>query len=375
MASNTPNTMTDDACERAKETVVPDLMSPDEIRRRRYIDKTQYRRPESLTQVFNYAPAFKPFSELEQLGFAEAFKDHPKDFAAIAAILPGRSMKECIQFYYAKKSDGRFKTESRRQRLAVKGLTISDIVEEEADDNMPLSLLREKQAAAEADPELDVTLIDREIKKLRALTGQRVKDKTFRRGYPKSAMKVVVLPRPDLTVLCQAFTAPFHLTDDQALIWLRSATVLPLVKQWKTHCLDVSEYYVQMQCLLFDSEFPWSTRAHQIADHAERYGEQEFELKMQNSKAFMITTNFAAKIAKSNSTLLERSELYRFQKVDDMRAAVFVLFTAYADIRSSPNSFFSVLLDTELAAPVALSVRKSWEKKYLFEGENSEATQ
>jgi hypothetical protein len=103
MAPNTHRTPSEDARERAKEAEVPDLMRPNEANRQIFIDKNGLRQPEELLKTFEYNPNFTPFSLNEELAFAEAFKVLPKSFGAMAALLPGRSAKECKDHYYAKK--------------------------------------------------------------------------------------------------------------------------------------------------------------------------------------------------------------------------------------------------------------------------------
>jgi hypothetical protein len=89
--------------------------------RERFINTNSYRNPGDLVEVFNYNETCEPFTVDEEVTFAEVFKNIPKDFAAIAEFLPGRPRQECLKHYYDKKADGRFKTQSLKQREAQKG--------------------------------------------------------------------------------------------------------------------------------------------------------------------------------------------------------------------------------------------------------------
>jgi hypothetical protein len=240
---------------------------------------------------------------------------------------------------------------------------------DDGNDDIPLSQLRRRSSGRkEVEDDLDIIPLDREIERLRTLT--REKGKTFRKGYPKHSMKVVVLPRPDLFALHRGFTAPFKKTDEQLLVWLRSASVLPLLKQWYEQCIDVRETFWQIQRLLLPQDRPWDARVEQVVDFAQLHGVEEFNPPFQkNGKAFVLCVNFAAKIARANPNLFEGEKPYGFPKNELLRASVLVLFTTYHDlIVGGPGSFFMVLLKSELAGSIAPAVRPAWEKKYVFEG-------
>ena len=356
-------TQDEDPAERAKEAVVPDVLRPEQIQRYQFIDNNRYRRPETLTKTFGYEPALDPFTPEEELIFAEAFKDKPKDFVAIASLLPARTSKQCIQHYYANKADARFKTESRRQREKINGPRKDMYIHEDSPSSDMQPEIERK------DEDLDAVPINDEIKRLKDVVGQK-KKKSFHARGPGVGKEPVMLPRPDLSVLRMTFQPPLDLSEEKLLAWLRSANLLLLVKQWKELCLDRSELYVQMQQLLGEPERPWEPRTEQIADFAAYYGEQEFELKIKTAKATMLCSNFAAKIANSNAELFEQFKPYGFPKLDRMRAGVRVLFTAYDDLRRNPGGFFAILLNSEVSGLVSAGPRKLWEKKYPFEDED-----
>lgn len=74
--------------------------------------------PKDALAVFGYHNRMEPFDLVEQLIFAVAFSKSPKEFEEIAMLLPGRTGKDCIDHYYEKKWDGRFKTESKLAKMA-----------------------------------------------------------------------------------------------------------------------------------------------------------------------------------------------------------------------------------------------------------------
>ena len=88
----------------------------------------QLRALETITGVLSYGGkgAYNPFSEAEQLTFATAFKQTPNFFGTVASLFSDRNAAECVKLYYDNKWDGRFKTESLRERRPLgKGLQVS----------------------------------------------------------------------------------------------------------------------------------------------------------------------------------------------------------------------------------------------------------
>ena len=73
--------------------------------------------PKDVLRRFNNQVAAPLFTDREQQVFIAAFKETPKDSVSIAALLPGRSPKECVDHYYATKWDGRYK--ERRRAMPV----------------------------------------------------------------------------------------------------------------------------------------------------------------------------------------------------------------------------------------------------------------
>ena len=120
----------------------------------------------------------------------------------------------------------------------------------------------------------------------------------YRKSYPRVAQEPVILSRPHLSISRLSFQPPFHLLDDKLSKWLRPADVLPLIKEWKEKCLDDREMYQQIQKLRPASYRPWMVRVAQIANHAQFYRTQEFELKIKSGPVLAVTADLAAKIVK-----------------------------------------------------------------------------
>ena len=341
----------------------PDLLSPKEIKRARFIDNNGFRNPEDLTAVFDYHSVYEPFTTEEELIFAQAFKHNPKEFAAIAEVLPNRTTAECAKHYYAKKSDGRFKTESLKQREAKRGpkKDVYDYGEADVRGNM--------EATTKTAEDRNVIPIDQEIKRLRAETGE--EGQLFSKRSAPAKLRRTVLPHLDLSILHQSFRPPLQPSDEKLLVWLRSADVLPLLKQWQQLCLDDPDTKAQMEKMLRKDDRPWTTRIEQVADHAMDYGEKDFaaELKTKWTKAFVLCANYASKIVKCNRSFFEGFKPYGFPEMERMTVGVAILSTVYDDLNQGAEGFFGTLLESPLAQPMAASVRKSWEAKFLFEGE------
>ena len=212
--------------------------------------------------------------------------------------------------------------------------------------------------------------INDEIKRLRALLGADIPQLPKRNALAKQ--HIVTLVRPDLSVLRQGFRPPLEISDEKLLIWLRSVDVLLLLKQWKERCLDVAETKAQMGKMLRDTDRPWMARVDSIADHANQYGDQDFEaeLTMKWAKAFVLCANFAVRVVKCNRAFFESLKSNRFSDMDKMIVAVAALFTVYDDVSTNENGFFGTLFDSPLGKPMARdAAQESGKPKYLFEGE------
>lgn len=103
-------TRPDQDYEAVGEAQVPDMLTPQAIQElRTSASNTTPQAPEALAEGLIHEDTTKTFTVEEQLIFAAAFKDTPKAFGKIAAVLPGRSVKDCVRHYYSNKGDGRFR--------------------------------------------------------------------------------------------------------------------------------------------------------------------------------------------------------------------------------------------------------------------------
>lgn len=345
-------TRADQRYEGFNEAEVPDLLPPKAIQQlRSFVDTNRLRAPETLTRVFVFESKIRPFTFEEQLVFTAAFKETPKEFGKIAAVLPGRTEKECIRHYYDNKGDGRFKTtaakdsaakrqgggemteslpkigKSRKKQAAVgrssrirasSGLTGGALLSQDGgvnDQDTVYGNPHHTQWTPDTPP------IDQELARLNDLVPHT--GKLWRKAYPLLAQEPTVIPRPDLTVLRQSFDerSPFHLTDEQLLVWLRSGDVLPLLKEWKKDCLDVGKLYLQLQHVLPPKNRPWVSQASQVAEYAKAYGTREVELTSANSVALLLCARSIQKICNGNSNFFEQLAAYRFPEDERYVAA------------------------------------------------------
>lgn len=358
----------------SKYVVVPDLPDPKEVHSNKYINTNRLLAPETLVNKFDYRSDFDSFDDNEQLHFAVAFKEWEKDFARIAAVIPGRTAAECNRHYYANKQDGRFKTSSQRQRDENKpqeaGFTNHDAGDEE--DELPVKPHREKKPEDPEEPEdYDVVPIDEEIKRLRALVENH--GRLYLKAFPERAFPPVILKRPDLSILRLSFERPFDLSYDDLINWLRSAEVLPIIKQWKEDCIDDTHRYKQTQNLFPYGKMPWSTMTKKIADYVHYYGMKKFELELpnQNGEVLKLCVHHAARIVNGNKPFFDKFSPFAYVPKERSIAAVRVLIMALHDLQLNRNGFFGVLLESQLAGLVKMDVRKAWDKKYMLQNEEA----
>ncbi|KAK4542660.1 hypothetical protein LTR36_006232 [Oleoguttula mirabilis] len=372
------------------------------------IDASTLRAPETPSKLLNYQGPTIPFTGDEELIFVAAFEEAPKEFGKIAAVLPGRTEKECIQHYYSNKGDGRLKTitangmteKARGQasnRASTKATTSTDVSREAGNGiaargglrsqtiGIRTSTTQQLGAANSANVDeseedshsrrwdVNVLPIDQELARLNA--PQPHTSKLWRKTYPLQAHECKVVPRPDLTILRNSFNdqSPFHLSDEQLLMWLRSCDVLPLLKQWMEQCLNDEPLYIQLQRLLFTKERPWDRQARQIAEYARLYGTRDVKLEGMNMEALLLCARFVKKICDGNTEFFEQFAPYGYSHQERYLTGARVVPTVYGDLRRrGDHGFFGILLDSELAGLIKQGVHKAWEKKYPFEGETVE---
>ncbi|KAK5128802.1 hypothetical protein LTR85_000135 [Meristemomyces frigidus] len=225
----------------------------------------------------------------------------------------------------------------------------------------------EDSHARQWDP--DVPPIDQELARLNALVPNA--NKLWRKAYPLQIQESKVVPRPDLMTLRRSFDdlSPFHLTDEQLLVWLRSCDILPLLKQWVEQCMNDGIPYRQLQRMLLSKERPWDPQADQIAEYARLHGTRSVKIDGVETEALLICGRFAKKICNTNSDFFGQFAPYGYSDEERYLAASRVLLTVYDDLRVGNHGSFGILLDSELAGLIKQGVRKAWEMKYPFEDE------
>ncbi len=196
-----------------------------------------------------------------------------------------------------------------------------------------------------------------------------------RKEPPRRNMAVTTLPRPDLTLLKTAFIAPFGRSDEELLAWLRSADILPIVKQWHEECIAVRKNFLQLQSIFPEYARPWTARTEQLVDFARYAVDIDAEAPKKNKRAFISCVKHANRIASANPQIFEGERPYGFPKNELLRAAVLVLINVYDDLQKEGCSgFLGLLLDSELAKPILPNVRQSWERKFPFKDEKKHRT-
>ncbi|CZT18843.1 uncharacterized protein RCC_04688 [Ramularia collo-cygni] len=384
------------------------------IDRRSLTDTNHLIDPARATQAFNFSPANPRFTPIEHLKFALAFQDTPAKFGKIAALLPGRKASECINHYYRHKSDGRFKIESRKARydrlrapiidgvvvpppekeLAMSSLPEWDIrLREFKGQNLATSAMdgeeyypngrskRKAPAAPNYGPSeqdlLELVPIDMHVEALRKALGIPSRVKVFEKMRPGPRRKQVVVPRPfGLDVLCKSFQHPSHMTEHKLMDWLRSETVLPLLKECFTAVVHNKDLYAKLQLLLGESEYPWSGLIGDLAQLAHEY--KLFtppDMKIMHQEIVIKLAQFVYRIGHANDEFLK--ELHRpnaYPEPNMYFDGASVLLLAIRDFTENKvDGFFATLLSSELAWMVKPTVREHWERLYTFEGEETTA--
>jgi hypothetical protein len=92
-----------------RECDIPDLLTPNEAKRRIFEDVSQARRPEDALRIFEFVPPVDDFTEEEDRVMRDAYKEYTKVWGKIAKVV-GRTYKECINHYYASKWDRPYKS-------------------------------------------------------------------------------------------------------------------------------------------------------------------------------------------------------------------------------------------------------------------------
>lgn len=135
------------------------------------------------------------------------------------------------------------------------------------------------------------------------------------------------------------------------LDWLESDSVLPILKQWKTHVVD----QIRMRCMIengftLDYQNSWDTidtMIHLCFAKCEAYAEQGPDLEMSADDGFEATVLIAARLVVENHTV-EDCPFTRMVENGELKwcysVAVRLLVCVICDLRKSKNSYFSKLL-------------------------------
>lgn len=102
-----------------KEAPLPPTMTEEMRQRRAFVNHNTFRSAWRLTDIFGYDPPTDDFTADEHKRFLETFKERPKKWGEIAAVLPGRTYQHCIHHYYAFKWDGRFRETKGKRRAKI----------------------------------------------------------------------------------------------------------------------------------------------------------------------------------------------------------------------------------------------------------------
>lgn len=107
----------------AKEAIIPNMCWSDEFWEANddvMVDKTHAVSFERSFSVLEYGQPISNFSEEESATFERVYVEHPKQFDKIAAALPNRDFKACIQHYYLVKHEMKLKEKAKEKEKAGK---------------------------------------------------------------------------------------------------------------------------------------------------------------------------------------------------------------------------------------------------------------
>lgn len=103
-----------------KEAVIPDMISREEYANFSFHDTSHLISPDRAPAIFGVPPPEDDFTEEECEIFENAYLDTPKNWTKIAAALPGRDYKECIDHYYNVKHRDNLKEKVRKKEKGKK---------------------------------------------------------------------------------------------------------------------------------------------------------------------------------------------------------------------------------------------------------------
>ena len=103
-----------------KEAIIPDMMSLEEYRKENFIDTSRLVPFDRAPALLGILPPFDNFTSEECEIFEKTYLDFPKQWSKIAAALPGRDYKNCIQHYYLVKHKDSLKEKLKKKEKGKK---------------------------------------------------------------------------------------------------------------------------------------------------------------------------------------------------------------------------------------------------------------
>lgn len=104
-----------------REATDPNLLSKEDITRRKFINTNHLRPPDRALSVFNFSPPVDDFTGEEHKAMVTNYHNNKKKFGFLAQLLPGRTYKDCINHYYATKWDKEYKERKKKHKGNKKG--------------------------------------------------------------------------------------------------------------------------------------------------------------------------------------------------------------------------------------------------------------
>jgi hypothetical protein len=103
-----------------KEAIIPDMMSLEEYRRENFANTSRLVPFDRAPAILGILPPEDNFTEEQREIFERTYLDFPKQWSKIAAALPGRDYKNCIQHYYLVKHKDNLKEKLKRKEKGKK---------------------------------------------------------------------------------------------------------------------------------------------------------------------------------------------------------------------------------------------------------------
>ncbi|KAK4574931.1 hypothetical protein LTR86_000780 [Recurvomyces mirabilis] len=217
----------------------------------------------------------------------------------------------------------------------------------------------------------DVPPIEQEIEQLSALYPATAK--AWNKTPKRSTIATRLLRRPSLDILRlrNSSVAKTKLSDQKLCSWLRSVDVLPLVKRWKTDCLDDPAIFRDLQRALPLSKRPWDEQVMRVAtlaltecNHHSNSSSKTTPTQgeLYDRPSLKITAKYAGRIAHGNTALWSTfaPPPTPANDLDRHLLATRVLFTVYADIlRYGDSGFFGISLQSPLAGMLKTGIREN----------------